>query len=201
MAVKIITADTPGGIEAQEARGQRELAESTSLPSDMGERGAELFTALGGVIEGPVAGDPLFVNVKLPTGWSKAPTTHPMLSELRDERGRQRARIFYNAAVCDRRARMSFVPRFVLRWRHGDAAAPYPADYVEVLDASSDTAGAVVYQSPRLPVGQLDWPVRDERLRSLEKDVEAWMDEHVRGWRDPIRSWEVDTADVVVATT
>jgi len=97
----------PGAIEAQEARGQIELVNSTQLPTDCRDR-AVLEAA--GVIFGEVSPqDPLFVEATLPEGWKKRPTTHSMWSELVDAEGKVRANIFYKAAFYDRKAHMDAV--------------------------------------------------------------------------------------------
>ncbi len=48
--------------------------------------------------------DDLFVFAILPDGWKKQATDHDMHSELIDDKGVVRARIFYKAAFYDRSA-------------------------------------------------------------------------------------------------
>jgi hypothetical protein len=96
-----LIAATPGGIEAQEAQGQREFVANETLPIDCPK--AEL-EALGFVFGAPV--DDLFVSVQFPTGWEKIATDHSMWSDLVDEAGVTRGSIFYKAAFYDRRAFM-----------------------------------------------------------------------------------------------
>jgi hypothetical protein len=104
---------TPGGIEAQEAVGQKMLVVSDTLPTkgllfDQIRAGgpaniyADFIQKLGFNIGDAV--DELFTVVHLPPGWKKQPTEHSMWSDLLDERGRIRASIFYKAAFYDRRA-------------------------------------------------------------------------------------------------
>lgn len=95
-------------IEAQEAIGQRELVESTDLPTDTGGRDDE-FIALGFTFGEPHASDPLFRPSTLPQGWTKAATDHSMGSVIRDEKGRERISIFYKAAWYDRSATMTLL--------------------------------------------------------------------------------------------
>lgn len=104
---KLLTA-MPGdgsGIEAQEARGQKQLLESTVLPT----RGSEdpTFVELGFVFGDPVKGDPLFREATLPAGWTKKGTDHSMWTTIEDERGIERVAIFYKAAFYDRSAHMN----------------------------------------------------------------------------------------------
>lgn len=91
----------PGGIEAQEAQGQRELVASSQLPAD---GIAAVAAALGIQVIGPSARDSLFVDAKLPEGWKVQPSGHSMWSHVVDANGIQRASIFYKAAFYDRRA-------------------------------------------------------------------------------------------------
>lgn len=90
-----------GGIERQEARGQRELAADSALPTE----GLSSLPAEWGITSlGVRDGDPLFTNVQLPDGWKVQPTGHSMWSDLLDADGKKRAAIFYKAAYYDRRA-------------------------------------------------------------------------------------------------
>lgn len=91
----------PGAIEAQEARGQRQLVESSVLPMD-GDW--DILEMMGVKRLGPVSDDPLFVHVELPEGWRIRPTEHSMNSYLVDAEGQDRAHIFYKAAFYDRKA-------------------------------------------------------------------------------------------------
>ena len=56
--------------------------------------------------------DDLFMEVELPTGWSLKRTDHSMWSNLIDNKGRERASIFYKAAFYDRDAFINFNRRF-----------------------------------------------------------------------------------------
>ncbi len=115
----------PKAIVAQEAAGQAQLARASQLPAQgltvlsasnratfsdpvtgqpCASPVARLLTAAGGKVHGPSPGDDLFVDVTLPPGWAVVPTDHHMWSELRDEKGRKRAGIFYKAAFYDRGA-------------------------------------------------------------------------------------------------
>jgi hypothetical protein len=99
-------------IEHQEAQGQRELVESETLPSECSEEGQKVLEAAGVVFGKHVGGDTVFRYVTLPAGWKKVPTDHVMWSMLVDEKGRERASIFYKGAFYDRKAAMRAVRRF-----------------------------------------------------------------------------------------
>jgi len=101
------TAATPGGIEKQEAQGQKDFVASESLPRKCPKQELEkLGFVFGETIDG-VSG--LFVQVKMPKGWKKQATDHSMWSELVDETGKVRASIFYKAAFYDRDAFLRLV--------------------------------------------------------------------------------------------
>lgn len=100
-------ASTPGGIEQQEAQGQRNLIKSTTLPID----GDWDTLTRWGVIQGDKS-DNLFCHCTLPQGWTKVPTDHSTWSNLVDDRGLVRAKIFYKAAFYDRSSHLSIIKRF-----------------------------------------------------------------------------------------
>jgi hypothetical protein len=56
--------------------------------------------------EDPAPDDPLFRPAVLPEGWSRRRTDHDMWTELVDQDGVARARIFYKASFRDRRAHL-----------------------------------------------------------------------------------------------
>lgn len=96
----LIAAGTPGGIEAQEKRGQIEQSFKDTLPKDMrGHKWSE-FEALGFKMIGE--DDDLFNRVEFPKGWRKKPTDHSMWSEIVDDKEVVRGNIFYKAAFYDR---------------------------------------------------------------------------------------------------
>lgn len=97
----LIAATTPGGIEAQEKRGQIEQTFAETLPLDLGGQEAE-FEKLGFVFGGSV--DALFRRATFPKGWRKKPTDHSMWTDIIDETGKKRGAIFYKAAFYDQRA-------------------------------------------------------------------------------------------------
>lgn len=113
-----LVAATPGGIEAQEKRGQLEQAERETLPIEgtlkdrMGRScdSKKTFEALGFKFGKVVEG--IFVEATFPAGWEKRPTDHSMWSDLVDNKGRKRGAIFYKAAFYDRSAHVHLSPRF-----------------------------------------------------------------------------------------
>lgn len=91
-------------ILGQEAAGQHQLVNSTSLPS---KGPTDEMTALGFTFGEPDKNDPLFRPATLPEGWRKEGSDHAMWSYVVDELGRRRVSVFYKAAFYDREAFMS----------------------------------------------------------------------------------------------
>jgi hypothetical protein len=92
-------------ILGQEAAGQRQLVNSTWLPTKAND-GDEPYLALGFTFGQPDPGDRLFRPATLPEGWSKQGSDHSMWSYVVDEFGRRRVAVFYKAAFYDRDAFM-----------------------------------------------------------------------------------------------
>jgi hypothetical protein len=107
-----LAAAIPGGIEAQEKRGQMKQAQLQTLPIEGTSKPEERkqFEALGFKFKDNA--DRLFVNVEFPAGWSKKPTDHSMWSTLVDDKGRKRAGIFYKAAFYEMSAHIHLDRRF-----------------------------------------------------------------------------------------
>jgi len=193
-------ASTPGGIEAQEARGQRDFVANETLPIKCnGCKIAEL-EEMGIVYGEPV--DDLFVNVQLPEGWKKIPTDHSMWSKLVDEQGRERGSIFYKAAFYDLDAHISAVKRFsysvvpVLGWEHSDYRT---GEWQSVVMDCGNTIWVSPERVEPEPKGShssatekergvwIDWYQRKNTLGSLGK---LWLDEHYPEWGSPLAYWD-----------
>lgn len=108
----------PGMIEHSERRGQRELVESTLLPTDFSysnkARDRAILESWGFKLGDVVEGDPMFMHVELPDGWTREGTDHAMHSSILDEKGRKRIAIFYKAASYDRSASASLCGRYTI---------------------------------------------------------------------------------------
>jgi hypothetical protein len=100
----------PGGIERQEADGQRTLVAREMLPKEIWGATREQLTAIGFKFGADV--DALFVECELPPGWTKKATDHAMHSHLLDDKGQRRAWIYYKASFYDRVANMQMARRF-----------------------------------------------------------------------------------------
>lgn len=102
--------DTSGAIEAMERRGQEEFVASDVLPKAICDR--PILEAWGFKFGKPIGGDSLFMQAKLPPGWSKKGSSHDMWSYIVDEQGRERCSVFYKAAFYDRDAFLNVSPRY-----------------------------------------------------------------------------------------
>lgn len=165
-----------GHIEAMEARGAQQLVESDVLPAEgltvfqmpYQERFKGWHERCGIEVIGPVEGDDLFVEVRLPPGWRKDLTGHSMHTKLLDEKGRVRASIFYKAAFYDRRADIRPEPRF---------RATYEANWDNREDQRCwpvvTEGGKEVWRGDALEPGPSPWNpnsgpcMQDERARKL----------------------------------
>lgn len=109
----------PSAIEKQEEKGQKELVESSQLPKKInypkGINVSEIYHKLGIKTFTGSKGDDLFIEVKLPKGWTKKETDHSMWSNLVDEQARIRANLFYKASFHDRDAFINFICKISFR--------------------------------------------------------------------------------------
>ncbi|HEX8568190.1 MAG TPA: hypothetical protein VF648_21295 [Pyrinomonadaceae bacterium] len=118
----VIAASTPGGIERQEALGQREFVASSKFPRRISGATREQLEDHWGVKFCDDIDD-LFVSVELPEGWKLEATDHSMHNRLLDDKSRVRASIFYKAAFYDRDASLTVNRRFsihTITWLSGD---------------------------------------------------------------------------------
>ena len=169
-----LIASTPGGIERQEAAGQRTLVESAMLPKEIRGATREQLAALG--FKFGADADELFVKCELPPGWTKRGTDHSLHSDLLDERGRKRAGIFYKAAFYDRRANMNLECRYrVDCYCDGSSAAMRRIDVTD--------CGQVIKEFGEVKRDDLDG------MDLLKKAAKAWLAEHHPEWHNPLVCW------------
>ena len=178
---------TPGGIELQEAQGQKDFVVNSTLPKRFLGCGKSQFEAMG-IVFGDDADD-LFVNVILPDGWCKRPTDHNMWSELIDDKGHKRAMIFYKAAFYDRSAHIFMCARYnvctVFDDKHGEGCR---------RSASVEDCGNIIFQT--------EWsrpqPNDDDRedlfswwdeTDALVKTAKEWAEENYPDYKSPLAYW------------
>jgi hypothetical protein len=194
---------TPGGIEAQEAQGQRDFVANETLPIDCGWDCKPAQVEAMGVVYGDAVDD-MFIRVQLPEGWSKVATDHSMWSKLLDEKGRERASIFYKAAFYDRSAHINLARRF-----HCDVQPVCGLEqyYERGREAALTTElwrgivwdyDGIVWEHPqRLPArpsptqGQ-EYSAWYRQERALQEEVKAWLFEHYPDYEDPLAYWDVE---------
>jgi hypothetical protein len=202
-----ITATTPGGIERQEAEGQRQLVSSkiTRLPKEMNDyrfRGmatSDVYRLAG--IEVVGEHDDLFLNVKIPEGWSLEATDHSMWSKLLDDKGRERGSVFYKAAFYDRSAHFNFTQRFKAVCEPDDA---YKSDVsyeerkkIKRVGRVYDCETIVFETLKREPVeavrgDQSTWLAQDQQEKDIRAEAEYWLT--MKGYpdfADPLKYWEL----------
>lgn len=169
-----IAASTPGGIEAQEKRGQEALVSTfRQLPKDMGRDGRKVAEALGFVFGEDV--DDIFVSVTAPVGWTMQATDHSMHSDIVDDQGRRRGSIFYKAAFYDRRASGRWGTRF--EW-----GGHYPESGERMSRVFDRATQATLLSEGPLP-SYAESGAADERMK-------AWLDERFPNHADALAYWD-----------
>jgi len=188
-----LIAATPGGIEAQEAAGQRDFVTNDTLPIKCNSCSREQLEQMG--IEfgerGLLPVDALFVEVRLPDGWRKEPTSHSMWSKLIDEKGRERANIFYKAAFYDRDAFIGIKRRFSCCVQpHGGYESPdYDYETAPRVAVVTDQ-DIVIWQSEAEEISK-DVPTYEAAQRFLP-DARKWLESLYPDWKNPLAYWDLD---------
>jgi hypothetical protein len=182
-----IMGGNPNAILAQEAQGQQSLVGSDTLPTDMGRHSdydtKAILEAAGVRFLGVVEGDEMFQYVELPGGWVKKPTDHSMWSNLVDDKGRERASIFYKAAFYDRRAHINLTTRFGVR-------KDYERENQDNVAVARVTDGRNIIHTTdpvQLPED------RGERYKLSDKVYAAaveWLNQNYPDWKNPGAYWD-----------
>lgn len=182
MLENLFVASSPGGIEAQEARGQRELVASTTLPIKFNVGTREELENFGVVYGEP---DGLFAPVQLPEGWRTEATDHSMWSNLLDDKGRKRASIFYKAAFYDREAFVNVKRRYGLSTYEPCDAAGNPKEWgehthfqVTVQDAGTNIHTVGLYKDG-------DYNESD----CLYEEAKLWLETNYPEWESRVAYW------------
>jgi len=193
-----IISETSGGIEAQEARGQRDFVASDILPMRCNYGTREQLEAMGIIFGEPV--DDLFVEVQLPEGWEKIPTDHSMWSKLLDEKGRERATIFYKAAFYDRSAHLSLSRRFsygvkpVCGYDDPDYRQHEWHCVVTDCDEVVWTSDERVEPEPEYSLDDEEkkqaWRGWSDRKETMGELGLAWLEEYYPDWQNPLAYWD-----------
>lgn len=127
--------------------------------------------------------DDLRVNVQLPPGWQEKQTHHYMWSDLLDEKGRRRARMFYKGALYDPHAHMVVLNRFCIE---GDTQLRVlDAETVELYRTESITR-------PSRDCSSEEWMFFSRQSDRLREDAQRWLDSQYPDWRNPRAYWGDD---------
>lgn len=186
--VNLMIAATPGGIEAQEAAGQRKLVSTfRQLPKDMGPDGLQIAEALGFKLGVEV--DELFISVRAPEGWSMDATGHSMHSNILDAEGRQRGSVFYKAAFYDRRADGNWLTRYFTE-RHYPTKGEFDTFLMRAVDRQTGEVLAASQPMTR-PEGSYGEAHR-RHYAATEKAAQEMVDALAAAfpdWKNPVAYW------------
>lgn len=198
--IRSMAAQRPGdAILEQEAEGRREVvaraaAGKAELPTDIAKESKEALEAAGVKFGYSVAGDPMFQHAELPAGWAIKGTDHSMYTKLVDEKGRERASIFYKAAFYDRSARLTASRRYSIQSHYNDDHKTVAV--ARVLDGD----GSVVFESDRIAItdenkydkrNKSTWEVEIPGARTIaNQQCESWLAENKPDWRSLTAYWD-----------
>lgn len=186
--IEAMAGGTSNAIEAQEKRGQQELAASTDLPTQGSDDPA--FAKMGIVFGPPHPDDPMFRPATLPDGWSIKPSDHPMWSYIVDAKGRERASIFYKAAFYDRDAFINTQRRYTLGYDYiSDERHNSLGERQFVVD---NATGERVFAMPdvlRADYGE-DRVGYFEAGDDARKGCKAWLKQNHPEWENAAAYWD-----------
>lgn len=193
LADSLIGGGAGDAILRQEKRGQDKLVNSEVLPRKYNSGTRQQFEQMG-IVFGENADD-LFVYVTLPAGWSKQPTDHSMWSKLVDDKGRERASIFFKAAFYDRDAFLSISRRYGCSSRpvRGYDDPDYRlGGWVGVVNDGKQE----IWQSPELgpePDSNKDrpaWLKWYQDKEALGDQARQWLATNYPDWENPLAYWD-----------
>ena len=170
----LIVASSEGGIEAQEARGQRDFVANQTLPKECPREDLEKM----GFVFGDDADD-IFINVQFPKGWEKKPTEHSMWNDLVDSKGRKRGGIFYKAAFYDRSSHMYLSPRFSVRQDY---------DLKDELQHNVYDGEEPIYKTELTECKTYSDGYFDKKDKQ-EKEAMEWLDKKYPDWKKKTAYW------------
>lgn len=195
-----LAAATPGGIEAQEARGQRDFVQSAQLPIKFNSGTRHELESMGVVYgERPSDLSALFCDVQLPQGWKVEPTDHSMWNKLIDDQGRERASIFYKAAFYDRDAFVNVNRRFSVSGYQASDVDGNPIDY-----PNPHTHFATVIQDGGKTIKVVGVREDSETGRNLRyahsAEANAWLDANYPDWQSRTAYWDAPAREAETIT-
>lgn len=167
--IDLAYASIPGGMERQEALGQRDFNTSSVLPIDISRQDYDCLVSLG--FKFLDKADDLFVNVVFPNGWKTEPTEHSMWNNLIDAKGRKRGSIFYKASFYDRGAHLRLNTRFNLNF--SDNQECWITDEGQNIHLVGD------WKRPNY-----------EDYNGLIEAAKEWLATHYIDWASPYAYWD-----------
>lgn len=177
--------DPKNAILEAEAAGQAAMLASVNLPADMGDS-RPIFEAMG-IRFGRPGDDPLFLPATLPPGWRKEATDHAMYSRLIDDRGRERATIFYKAAFYDRSANMTPSRRYSVSYANPESD---PGRQWGAYDGKTLLWATERVPEPTRAATQAERLAFYDRNDELRAQAVAWLDTNRPDWRNPLAYWD-----------
>ena len=176
----VVVRSTSKAILSQEADGQQSFVKSETLPVKMQGDARAVLKIAGVKFLGVVEDDPVFQYVELPEGWKKVGTGHSMWSDLVDDKGRKRARIFYKAAFYDRRAHLG------VNYRYG-ISIDYERLDKGIAVAMAIDGGEVIFTTEPIEFEIDDCYAAQDKAYEL---VKAWLDENYPEWESATAYWD-----------
>jgi len=184
-------------IEEQERDGQRQLAKSESLPSQLNGCTEEEVRAIG-IDLGPIPkdihkGDALFRPATLPDGWKIELTNHSMWSCIVDDRGFARASMFYKAAFYDRAAHLSLNVRIRMQQdydaRRRDGTTVY---IVTVAMPGCAPNGERNAKTIHTHVDTSGLPTEWQQADAAQAATRAWLEENYPDYKSATAYWTTE---------
>lgn len=183
-----MAASLSGGIERQEKEGQTRFVASDKLPIDGVDKNRQQLEALGFKFGSIV--DKIFIECTLPQGWKKVASEHSMWSYLHDDKGRERAAIFFKAAFYDYNAHIRFTQAVQYKCMLTDGRGRYDHNYgtaVSYVGVVTHQGKEVFCSSEIKVIDQLaGWDASDK----LNEIARAWMIEHYPNHTDSFTYWD-----------
>lgn len=172
----------PKAICEQESQGQKELVNSSQLPLDTRGLGKEQYQKMGIKVIGVTKDDDIFYDVVMPKGWEVKETEHSMWTLLIDDKGNERAMIFYKAAFYDRSAHIDFNRRYRVVGNYiGEKEMSY-----KVVDGNENN---VLFETDKVVKGD---DIRDYYKKTDIKREQAvlYLDNNYPEHKDINKYWE-----------
>lgn len=167
----------PLNIEAQESAGQAQYCMSDTLPTKGVSK--EQLESMGFIVPSLDTGDALFRYAALPEGWTKQATDHAMWSEILDERGYVRIRVFYKAAFYDLRAEAHLAHRY-----------EFGGDYSEGNLSIYERIDRRCFVWDKGPMGTLFASTSTEYQPSID-ECRAWLAANKPDYENPLAYWDL----------